>query len=335
MVNQPGQAIAARWLAPLDEFQHDPKLTDASWYDYGDVFKGARDFVVSNGTQWIMPITAEAQILYTREDLVPTPPATMEEWLPAAKKATSRTTAGIGMRASSDPSETPWPYGGFVFTDGGYFIDPSGKPTLDSTAAVDALELYTELLRQAGPKGVTSWGWLQAEQAFEQGSIAMWTDSTAFASTLLNSSTSRYAHKTALNLLPTYHGTRKPNVWYWTIGINRRASKKEQEAAWLFVQWATSKPVYEATGPTTGTAIRSSAWATAKMSDIMGPAPVSVIRKALEGADSTPMALAWNNKSWAQIASYVAEGVSSAVAGSSSVKAAASTMQAKAFAAMK
>lgn len=333
MVNQPGQAVAAHWVAALDQFQSDSKLTDASWYDYKDVFKGARDFATSGGTQWFMPISAEVQVLYARKDLVPSAPQTISDLIAQAHKANSSSTAGIGMRASSDPSETPWPYGGFVFTEGGYFIDPAGRPALDSKAAFDALTAYSELLRSSGPKGVTSWGWLQAEQAFEQGQIAMWSDSTSFASTLLDPSTARDAKKTVIYPMPKVHGPAKPNVWYWTLAINKKASTKEQQAAWLFLQWATSKPVYAATAAKTGTAIRSSAWAGPSVAGKLGTAAATAIHDALAAADSRPMALAWNNAKWSQIASYVAQGVSATVAGSSSVKSALSTMQSKASAA--
>jgi len=332
MVNQPGQAVAAHWVAPLDPFQSNSKLTDSSWYDYRDVFKGARDFATSGGTQWFMPISAEVQVLYARKDLVPNAPKTISDLIAQAHKANSSSIAGIGMRASADPSETPWPYGGFVFTEGGYFIDPSGHPALDSAAAVRALTAYSELLRSSGPKGVTSWGWLQAEQAFEQGQIAMWSDSTSFASTLLDPSTARDAKKTVIYPMPTVHGAAKPNVWYWTLGINKKASTKDQQAAWLFLQWATSKPLYAATAAQTGTAIRGSSWASPSVSSKLGAAAATAIHDALAAADSRPMSLAWNNPKWSQIASYVAQGVSATVAGSSSVKSAASTMQSKASA---
>jgi multiple sugar transport system substrate-binding protein len=332
MVDQPGQAVGARWLAPLGTFMSDSSLTDLSWYDPGDFFKGAQTFATANGTQWLMPITAEVQVLFARSDLVHSAPRTFSDLahVAAQVQAKNRQVAGIGMRASADPSETPWSFGGFVFSYGGDFIDRSGKPAFASPAAVAAMDSYTSLLRQSGPKGVTSWGWLQCQQAMQQGEIAMWADSSSFASTVLDPSQARYAKQTVVYPLPAQAGASKPNVWYWTVGINNKADIRQQQAAWLFLQWATSKPTYDAIAAGTGTAPRGSAWNSPKVTSKLGPTVTSTIHSALSSADSQPMAMAWDNPKWSQVASYVAQAVNSVVAGSSGAAAAARSLQSSA-----
>jgi len=333
MVNQAGQAVGARWVASIDTFLNDASLTDLSWYDPDDFFSSARSFAVTGGTQWLMPISAEVQVLYARSDLVKSAPKTFSDLTRAAAAAQSagKNVAGLGMRASADPSETPWPFGGFVFSYGGFFIDSSGKPAFDSPAAIAAMESYTNLLKQYGPKGVTSWGWLQNQQAMEQGEIAMWADSTSFASTLLDPTQARYAKQTVVYPFPAQNGVSVPNVWFWTVGINNKADIQQQQAAWLFVQWATSKPTYAAIAASTGTAPRASAWSTSGISSKLGPSVTSTIHDALFSAQSQQMALAWNDPKWSQIATYVAEAVNSVVAGSSSAAAAAKSLQSNAL----
>jgi multiple sugar transport system substrate-binding protein len=334
MIDQLGQAISARWMAPINQFLEDKTLTDTSWYDQADFFPAALAFPTVKGTQWAAPITAEAQLIYARRDLVPKAPPSfpaLESAAAAAAKAGS--TAGIVMRAVSDPSETPWPLGGFVFSYGGYFIDPDGNPGFTTPEALEAVTVYTTLLSKYGPRGVAGWGWEQSEQAFEGGAAAMFSDSSSFASAILNPSTAKYATQTTLYSLPKHNGIVRPNVWYWTVGINKNS--KAANAAWLFLQWATSKPTTLGLAAVTGTATRSSAWASPALAKALGNEAASTIRSTLIGADSQPMALAWTNANWSTIATAVAEGISSIVAGETTVGKAMSQVQKSAVSALK
>ena len=334
MIDQLGQAISAGWMAPINPFLEDKKVTDLAWYDPSDLFPAAVAFPTVKGTQWAAPITAEAQLIYARRDLVPTAPATFPGLETAAAAAAKKgSTSGIVMRSSADPSETPWPLGGFVFSYGGYYIDPEGHPGFTTPKALEAVTIYTDLLRKWGPRGVSDWGWEQSEQAFEGGAAAMFSDSSSFASAILNPTTSKYGSETTLYSLPKHNGMVRPNVWYWTVGINKNS--KNPDAAWLFLQWATSKPTTAALAPVTGTAIRSSAWASPAIAKALGTEAAGAIRTTLMEANSQPMALAWTNANWSTITTSVAQAISSIVSGGSSVRSAMNQCQNAAVAALK
>jgi multiple sugar transport system substrate-binding protein len=125
----------------------------------------------------------------------------------------------------------------------------------------------------------------------------------------------------------------RPNVWYWTVGINKNS--KAADAAWLFLQWATSKAVNEAIAPISGTATRASAWSSPAVKKALGPEAANIIHGTLLGADSQPMALAWTNGNWSVIATALAEAISSIVSGSGSVKSAMKQVQKSAISALK
>jgi len=117
MINMLGQAQGSGWLETLDPYLNNPKLMDQSWYNVGDFFQGAQDFAKLDGKFTALPITAEAQMLFVRDDLVPTPPKTIDDLIAASAAANKDGVAGFGARAVADANQTPWSFGGFAFSD--------------------------------------------------------------------------------------------------------------------------------------------------------------------------------------------------------------------------
>jgi multiple sugar transport system substrate-binding protein len=312
MVNQFGQAVGSNWLAPLDDRLADPKLTDPAWFADDDFFPGARAFGQNDGTTYALPLTSEVEMLFVRNDLVPTAPTTMEELVAAAAAAKKGDVAGFGSRAVASASETPWPFGGFVFTNGGLYLD-GGRPTLDSPANVTALTTYAQLLQKTGPDGVTGWGYLENNQAMAAGRLALWTDSSSLLGGLKDPTKSKYTETINAYPFPSVGGKSVPNFFYWLLGINAKSANPD--AAWLFTQWATSKPVSQAAGLVGASPARASSWQTAEASKAIGADNAKRILDALQNSDPRPMVQTWQNPKWAQVSDVVARAVNSAVAG--------------------
>ncbi|MFV0406598.1 MAG: extracellular solute-binding protein [Propioniciclava sp.] len=326
LVYQLGQAVSSGWLEPLDTFLDDPSLTDPNWYDWdGDVFGGARSFASTDGVPYVAPITTEVQVVYTNTDLVPNGPTTFDELVAAAAAANSADVAGIGMRAVANPSEAPWPYAGFAFTHGGYLIDPDGNPALDSQANIQALTLYSDLLKEYGPRGVTSWGWLENNESMAQGRQAMWTDTSTFLGGLRDPDSSVISDTVAAYPFVSHEGSSVPNFWFWTAGINSKSENKG--AAWLFLQWATSKPIAAVAGEAGTSPARASAWEGDVITQTLGSENVDRVLSSLVEADATPMALAWKHEAWPEISDSLARAVNATVAGSASPADALATSQ--------
>jgi multiple sugar transport system substrate-binding protein len=315
MVNQYGQAQGANWLQPLNPYMSNSKLTDSAWYNVNDFFPGARNFAQTNGQYLAMPITAEAQMLFIRTDLVKSVPTTITELETAAAAATKDGVAGFGSRAVASASETPWPFAGFAFSDGGTYLTSSGKAALDSPANVLALRQYADLISKYGPTGSAGWGYLQNLQAMEQGNLAIWTDSSTFEGTLKDSTKSKFASTIDAYPFPAgASGKSLPNAWFWTVGINSKS--KVKDASWLFLEWATSLPVSEAGAANGASPARQAAWDSKQASAAIGVANAERIKKAIASVDSSFMANAWKNNAWSQVADPLARAINSAVTGS-------------------
>lgn len=136
-----------------------------------------------------------------------------------------------------------WAYGGDFFA-GGQDIGANGSTnpgrcTLGDEHAIRAATFYRDLVADAHP-GSTSWDWNDLSEAFGDGECAMCPefheDAAAWEGGPLKG-------KVGFSPLPT-GPARSANIYGGTgLGINAYAPRHEQEAAWLFILWATSPSV--------------------------------------------------------------------------------------------
>lgn len=334
MVFAYGQAIESGWLEPLDGYFDDPSLTDLAWYDRDDVFDAADGFVVwpEDGVSYGAPITAEVQTTFYRSDLIEQPPTTFDELPEVAASAHGSDTAGIALRGLASADAVAWPAAGFVFSHDGYLIDENGEARLNSPETIAGVEAYVQVLRDSGPQGVSSWSWLEIINAVQQGQAAMLMDSSNAASDLLDPETSRFADQIMAAPFPSHEGISRPNVWHWITGIN--AASQNKEAAWLFLQWATSKPTAELIAAGGGTPPRASAWDNAEFRASFGEQAAEVVQEILMNADSSRMKLAWFHPKWPEVGDAFARAVNAALTGSATAEEALNEAQTRAEAAL-
>ena len=234
---------AERWTAPLGPLMDDPKLTDSSWYDWPDFFPGARQ-IASIGKKYRdrIAITAEAQVLIYRRDVLDkmgiAPPADFDTLLSAATRITKAgAISGITVRGGT---YAWWPFYGFARSYGGDFLTADMKSAIASPQDKAALQMYANLAQQA-PPGVTSFDWDEINTAMLSGEATMFVDSSVIYSRIKDPTLSTVADKIAVAPFPTGPAGRRGSSHYWSLSL--AAASKEQAAGWLFVQWATSKPV--------------------------------------------------------------------------------------------
>jgi len=251
------------WLEPLEQYIKDPKLTDEQWYDFKDFLATAIDFGTYKNIFYGFPVTGEWQILFYRKDLYEQNglkvPETMEELYNNAKALHSDKIAGIVNRCART-SAAFWPWGGFVRTYGGYWFTPDGQVQLTSEPVVKATDMYVKLLKECGPKGVVNYTWYEALTDFQQGKAAHFIDSSGFMAMVEDPAKSAVAGKVGYALLPSAESGKKavPNVNHWMLGMGKQS--KNKEAAYLFLEWATSKKVGKVIAINNGTAARTSLW---------------------------------------------------------------------------
>ncbi len=326
MVWSLSQAISGKLLEPLDAFVANPNLSDPTWWDASDVFPSARSFQTwSDKRQYAMAITAEAQTLFVNHRLLRQKglamPTTMEELLRVAKALKTPTVAGMVMRAKASGDASPWSAGGFVFSYGGAIMTPGGQLELNSPETVEAVEMYGRLLREAGPVGVGNYHWQECLSDFMAGRAAIGCDSSNFVTDIADTKKSKIASSVVYGALPRAGKLpAKPNMWHWTAGIN--ANSQQKEAAWLFLQWATSKPTCELAAAIGLATPRASSWNAAAFQQRFGKQAAQAALANLKSADGDLFKATWFHPKSQQILDHFGVAINEVVTGAKTAKAA-------------
>lgn len=154
----------------------------------------------------------------------------------------------MAMRTAIGPTQMPFSFTAWLYNSGGTYFESYDAatheyrdPALDSAAAADALELYTRIIQDHGPKGARNWQVSDITKAFLSGGVAMIQEGSPFGATINDPEASSVAGKVgAFAVPPGSAGQFVPSATQaW--GIN--AYGKAPEAAWLFAQWATSPEI--------------------------------------------------------------------------------------------
>lgn len=244
--------IPGGFLEPLNAYLEDPSLTDPAFYDLNDFFPMTIEASKVAGNLYAIPYQVEAYCLYYRSDVLDkygvTPPETLDELYEAAKKVkagfdadgitdmlpyTCRGVKGAGTVNSAYLS---------LFTSyGGKDFDENGNPSIYSEAVVQMSDLWTKLLRDFGPKDWPTLDWYDVKDAFASGKAVMQIDADHWGAELEDPAFSQIVGKWKAIHVPKGPAGIKSNIWAWSIAMN--AASQHKKAAWLFMEWASSKPV--------------------------------------------------------------------------------------------
>ena len=282
-----GQGISAGWLEPLNAYYSDKSLTDLGWYDESDLLKTARAFPLwPDGERYAVPITSEAVTLFINGDALAARnlpvPQTFEELLATAKAVKTNEMSGIAMRAQAGGNSSV-PAMSFVFSYGGHMVKDN-KAAFASPEAIAAVEMYGQLLSQAGPVGVGSYEWYHVLDDFLQGRTAMAIDSSNFATDISNPAKSRVAEAGRVCSLSACRRARSvPFMSHWQACINSKSRNKR--AAFLFLLWATSKATSLQTAAAGLATTRLSAWSSEGFKKAFGPQAAAAALTNLQNAD--------------------------------------------------
>jgi len=120
---------------------------------------------------------------------------------------------------------------------GGRIFDDAWNPIVNNAAGVQAAEALKKIV-DCGPEGASSFGFGEALASFLAGDTAMFLDTTIVAGQIDNPEKSNVVGKVGWALHPM--GTRRGSqTGGFGIGIPKNAENKE--AAFLLMQWLTSK----------------------------------------------------------------------------------------------
>jgi len=127
-----------------------------------------------------------------------------------------------------------------INTFGGEWFNMKWEPQLTSPAFEKAVNFYVNLIRKSGEPGATSSGFTECETAMAQGKTSMWVDATVAAGQLTDPTKSQVAKDIGFAYAPT-EVTPLGSHWLWSWSLAVEASSKQQDAAFKFLTWATSK----------------------------------------------------------------------------------------------
>jgi len=316
-----GSYTAAGWLEPLNKFFEDKRLMDKKWYEFEDLYPTAIGAGTYQDKLLVIPVGTEAEIMFFRKDLLAqkglTIPKTYQELYEAAKKLKTDEVAGYVSRGLRGLSIV-WEWTGFLLSHGGEYFDASGMPAFNSPAGIRASEMYGKLLRETGPEGVINYGWYEVMAASQQGKIAIGIEASG-ALPPLESEESTVVGKIGYTQIPAALGQKvTPNYWFWNLGMNPRSQRKE--ATFLFLMWATSKPVCLRIARGAGvSAARLSVWEDPLFYELQNREWIDACIKAMSLVE--PELVPYLNPKYPEIADIISVELQNIVLGTKSAKA--------------
>lgn len=298
--------VAKGLLDPLNPYFANKALADPDW-DQKDIITaywenlalvgGPKMYLPGPGAQpYGIPFGAETGVLAYRQDLLSKHglgvPTTYDELLRAARIMKEKEgIGGVTSRGQTGHQVTAaWlmhltPFGGEVF-------DKNWRAAFNNPAGVKAAEVLREIV-ETGPAGIPSYGFGEMQNAFLQGQAAFYLDSIALFGPAQDPAKSKVIGKIGYALHPK--GTRH-SAQSGGFGLAIPKNAKNKEAAFLFMQWITSKQADEKITMLGGNANR---WSTVNKADVARKysAELPVLREALKicNPDWRPLIPEWDH----------------------------------------
>ena len=244
--------VSKGFLTPLAPFFTNPKLADPNYdpEDFveaflvsGSVVGGDRGYL-PGPTQALygLPFGAETSILAYRKDIFEEygleVPTTYDEMLQTAAWITENVPDVYGMTsrgAAGHQLVHAWmlhlsPFGGGIFDD-------NWNPIVNNEAGVAAAEALKTIIENS-PPGVTSYGFGEEVNAFLQGDAAMFLDAHKIAAQSRDPNQSKVDGLVGFAPHPT---AAKCGAETGGQALGIPSNSQNKEAAFLFIQWMTSK----------------------------------------------------------------------------------------------
>ncbi len=254
-----GEFAENGWIQPIEKFSGDSAITDPNLNLKGFFPLLLDAFGSWGGMTYGLPFDNYSGLLFYNSCMLKDagfdkPPATWDELMNTyAPKLTNADKKQYGYALQSLRGETQsadsfmrflWPFGGSL-------LDASFRSNLMSKESQTGLADRQKLMKSM-PPGIVSWDHAEAVNGLAQGQVAMITEWSAFYPTLTDPKTSKLGDCLGVAPEPTGSAGRLPALGGFSLAVASQAPEKEQKAAWIFIQWATSeaiaKPFVEAGG---------------------------------------------------------------------------------------
>jgi len=233
------QFAAAGWYADLTSMAKNEAAGD---YDYAGLSQALLKAATFDGKLTSMPMNIEGPVLYYRTDIFKKcgvdEPKTVADVEAAARKIKGCDSSITPFVSRGLKPALPYTFSNLLHNMGGsYIVD--GKSALCSPKDKQALETYSRLLRDYGPPGVVNYSFPQISALYRAGRAAMAFEASNELRTVMEGG--ERLKDTRLIPFPPGEGGQVPTAIGWGMAVS--AHSKQPDAAWYFVQWATSPAV--------------------------------------------------------------------------------------------
>jgi len=233
------QFAAAGWYADLSA---KAKGDVAKEYDPAGLSQALLKAATINGKLTSMPMNIEGPIFYYRTDIFKKcgieKPATIKDVEAAAEKIKACDSSVTPFVSRGLKPAIAYTFSNMLHNIGGTYI-ANGKSALCSPKGKEALDTYSRLLRDFGPPGVVNYGFQQISALYRGGRAAMSFESSNELRTVMDGGAR--LKDTALIPFPAGEAGQVPTAIGWGMAVSLHS--KQPDAAWYFVQWATSPAV--------------------------------------------------------------------------------------------
>ena len=234
----------AGWYANLSPLLASPAST-APDFNFNDFGEGLRKAETVNGKLVGLPINLEGPLFYWNKHIFQkcnvSEPMFLEEIPEIAAKLKACPALGDATvwAARGIRGAISYAVSAFIYNSGGDFATRDGKPGLCQPNSVKGAEMYANLLKDYGPPGAANHTFTQVIEMLAQGRLAMTHESSnEFANIVRVAGRDK---DIGVKVLPKgkASGISRPIVFGWGLSVSNYSTKKD--AAWYFMQWATSK----------------------------------------------------------------------------------------------
>ena len=233
----------AGWYANLSPLLANPAAT-APDFNFNDFGESLRRSETVNGKLVGLPINLEGPLCYWNKEIFGqcnvAEPMFLEEIPEAAAKLKACAARGDASvwAARGIRGAISYAVSAFIYNSGGDFATPDGKPGLCQSGSVKGAEMYANLLKDYGPPGAANHTFTQVIEMLGQGRLAMTHESSNEFANIMKFP--GRPNDIGLKVLPRGKATgiSKPIVFGWGVSVSNFSTKKD--AAWTFLQWATS-----------------------------------------------------------------------------------------------
>ena len=198
-----------------------------------------------NGVLYGLPFDNYSGLLYYNKDMLKAagfdkPPETWDELInDYAPKLTKDGKYAFALQSRRGETQSCDSFMRFLWPWGGSLLDPKFKSNLLDVKSQTGLEFREKLMKYM-PPGIVDFDHSETVNALAQGQVAMICEWSAFYKTLTEP-TSKV--KDSLGIAPEPKGPdgRKPALGGFSLAVTTQVDDKKKGAAWLFIQWITSK----------------------------------------------------------------------------------------------